>query len=61
MNRHATNHNVTSGQVLPIDKFGNDEADELGVLGAKSHGIHARVFFCIKNIAGSHKQRPLII
>ena len=46
MNRHAKNHHVTSGQVLPIDKFGNDEADELGVLGAKSHGIHAR-FFCI--------------
>ena len=34
---HAKARHVESGQVLPIDKFGNDEADLLAVAGARLH------------------------
>ena len=40
---HATEENVRRGRVAPIDKLGNDGADELACTGADAHQAPAEV------------------
>ena len=40
---HAKERHVASGEVLPIDKIGNDNADALAVKGGEVHAAPASV------------------